>query len=93
MSLLLRKDFTEHVTGTLGARYLRSRNVVGALGFTFDDVRYGRADAGLTWSVSPQWSADLRAGISAQEQGFKGARAAGVDVAFGIRWNGINHVF
>lgn len=93
MSLQLRKNFTEQITGTLGARYLRSRNVVGALGFTFDDVRYGRAEAGLNWSVSPQWSADLRTGISAQEQGFNGARASGVDVAFGIRWNGTNHVF
>ncbi len=93
LALQLRREFTEHLTGTMGARYLRSRNIAGALGFAFDDVRYSRAEAGLNWSASPQWSTDLRAGYSAQKQSFNGVLASGVDVALGIRWNGKNHVF
>ncbi len=93
MSLQLSRDLAPHMSGTLGARYLRSRNVVGALGFTFDDVRYRRVDAGLNWSPLQQWSMELRAGYSAQQQSASGAHASGVDLALGLRWNGKNHVF
>jgi hypothetical protein len=93
MSLQLQRDLAPRISGTLSARYLRSRNVVGALDFTFDDVRYRRVDAGLSWSFSPWWSTELRAGYSDQERSAGGVRTSGVDLGLGIRWNGKKHVF
>jgi hypothetical protein len=94
LSLQLRKDFAPQLSGTLGARYLRSRNVVGALGFDFDDVRYRRVDGGLGWTFSQQWITELRAGYADQQQrAISGALASGFDIGLGIRWNGKNHVF
>jgi hypothetical protein len=93
MSLQLRRNFSPHLWGTLGARYLRSRNVIGALDFNFDAVRYRRVDAGLSWAFSPSWSTELHAGYADQLRSVSGAPASGVDLGLGIRWNGKNHVF
>jgi hypothetical protein len=92
LSLQLRRELSPHMTGTLNARYLRSRNVVGALAYTFDDVSYRRVDAGLSWSFASQWATNLRTGYSDQEQSAFGVRASGVDVSLGIQWNGRPHV-
>jgi hypothetical protein len=93
MSLQLRRDLSAQLSGSLAARYLRSRNIVGAQDFVFDDVRYRRIEAGLSWSFAPQWSTNLHAGYADQEQSASGVRVSGVDLGVGIRWSGKNHVF
>jgi hypothetical protein len=93
LSLQLRRELSPHMTGTLSARYLHSRNVVGAQDITFDDVSYRRAEAGLNWSFSPQWSTNFHAGYAEQRQRQISTRASGVDLGLGIRWSGKNHVF
>lgn len=93
MALQLRRELGSHLTGSLTGRYLRSRNVVGALDFVFDDIRYHRIDAGLSWSFSPQWSTEFHAGHAGQRQRANGTDASGFDAGLGLRWTGKNHVF
>jgi hypothetical protein len=93
LSLQMSRDMSAQLTGSLSARYLRSSNIVGALASSFEDVRYRRAEAGLNWMLSPQWSTVLNAGYSDQRQGASGTGASGVDLALGVRWSGVNHVF
>jgi hypothetical protein len=92
LSLQLRRNLAAHLSGSLSARYLRSRNVVDALASGFEEVRYRRVDAGLSWSLAQQWSTVLSAGYSDQRQGADGNRASGADLALGIRWSGTSHV-
>jgi len=91
-SLALRREFSPLLSASLDARYMRSRNVAGSLGFVFNDVRYRRVEATLNRAVSRQWSAVLRAGYAGQ-QGIVGGLASGVDISLGVHWNGENHVF
>jgi hypothetical protein len=93
LSLQLSRNLATHLSGNLSARYIRSRNVAGALEFTTDDVRYRRVDAGLNWMLSPQWATEMHAGYSDQQRSANGLRSSGVDLGLGIRWNGKNHVF
>lgn len=92
LAVQMHRKLVPNLSGSLGTRYLRSRTVIGALGFTFDDVRYRRVEAGLSWTVTPQWVADFRAGYADQTQQLGRSTGTGADFSLGIRWSGKNHV-
>lgn len=83
----------EHVNGSLGATYIRSKDVLAGFGFSLADVRYRRATAGLGWQFGQRWSLGLAAGYSEQLSRGAGADGHGIDAQLGFTWNGRAHAW
>jgi hypothetical protein len=93
ISVRLGRALSEHLDAAFSYGLIRSRDLIPAYGFSFNDVRYTRADASLSWRLAEHWSTVLGAGRSEQQYRVLGSAASNFDARLAIAWTGNPHVY
>lgn len=93
VELSLHRRLTERLTGNVGARWIRSEDLLPQQGtVTTYEVDYGRLELGASWRLSRDWSLALQLAGQTQEYELAAAeRADGYRAVLSIVWNGQPH--
>jgi hypothetical protein len=90
-------QITERLSVTSSASYSKRRNVLRIFNVDLQEVRYSRADLGLSWRMAANWRLGFNVGSVTQQAGsfFYGedATARGLDLRLGLSWNGDPYVW
>jgi hypothetical protein len=92
-SIRLGRALGEHLDLAFSYSMIHSRDLVPALGLSFNDVRYARAETSLSWRLAEHWSTVLGAGRSEQQYRARGISATNFDARLAIAWTGNPHVY
>jgi hypothetical protein len=93
VSVRLGRALGEHLDAAFTYSMIHTRDLVPALGFSFNDVRYARAEASLSWRLAEHWSTVFGAGRSEQQYRAIGTSASNFDARLAIAWTGNPHVY
>jgi len=93
ISVRLGRALGEHLDAAFSYSMIHSRDLVPILGYSFNDVRYARAEASISWRLAERWSTVLGAGLSEQQYRAIGASASNFDARLAIAWSGKPHVY
>lgn len=90
-------QLTERLSATASASYSKRRNVLRIFNVDLQEVRYSRADLGLSWRMAPNWRFGLNAGAATQRVGSiffdESPTARGYDIRLGLSWSGDPYVW
>ena len=80
-------QWRERWNSSLSASVIQTRELISALGFSFGDVRYARAEASTTWRPLQNWSVVVNAGYSRQIYQTAVYNAGGLDGRLALNWS------
>ncbi len=87
--LSFRRAITERLSGTVGARWVRSEDLLPQqAGVTAYHVDYSRLDLGASWRLSSDWSLSLQLSGITQDYELATERANGYRASLNVIWNG-----
>jgi len=87
VAVSLGRQWRERWNSSLSASVIQTSELISALGFTFGDVRYARAETTTTWRPLQNWSVTLNAGYSRQIYKTAVYNAGGLDGRLALNWS------